>query len=238
MVFSPVALREPHVCTGEETNRRLIYKTAAFIECNLSCVDFFNKYFFFHLQTQALALTRPKSQFSCPINSMSNHESPQNSHLPIISTTPYPRTDSPLPPSSATVHRKSIATNNTIHERINAKANCLNLALMGARDNLNNSSHNIVNSSATTATTPSSQAVNLKLNKGIAVATSPLLENGKGGGNGNGGGGGGGSIGGGSGGGSIGCGGGGGSITHERSLTSQSPHDFRKDFEHNMENGK
>lgn len=102
---------------------------------------------------------------------------------------------------------------------------------MGARDNLNSSGHNIVNCSQTTVTTPSSQAVNLKLNKGIAVATSPLLENGKGGG------GGGGSIGGGSGGGSIGgCGA--GSITHERSLTSQSPHDFRKDFEHNMENGK
>lgn len=68
---------------------------------------------------------------------------------------------------------------------------------MGSRDNLN-SSHNV------NCSTPS-QAVNLKLNKAISAATSPLLENGKG-------------------------------ASHDRSLTS--PHDFRKDFEHGMENGK
>lgn len=98
---------------------------------------------------------------------------------------------------------------------------------MGARDNLNsnNSNHSL------NCSTPS-QAVNLKLNKGISAATSPLLENGKAGAG----------TGGDNGGGASGCSSPNAVSTtasaHERSLATQSPHDFRKDFEHNMENGE
>lgn len=189
-----------------------------------------------------MALTRPKSEFSCanPIQS----ESPQ---IPV--STPLSSVTAPIFSNNINHNSNSIANhithnnnNNNIHhhnnnnnnnniitnnisthrknilqnDRINIKPNCLNLALMGSRDNLN-SSHNI---NCSTATTTPAQAVNLKLNKAISAATSPLLENCKGGG------------------GSSGIGGG-GSVAgiHERSLNS--PHDFRKDFEHSgMENGK
>lgn len=187
----------------------------------------------FSFQTQALALTRPKSQFSCPtttqaaspINSLSGATTLPNIPLP------FPRSDSP--------QRK-----NSYSERINAKSNTLNLALMGSRDNLN--SLNSLNSSnsnqSLNCSTPAQQAVNLKLCEGISAATSPLLENGKGGHAGAG-------VGV-AGAGATGCsapglagtvnslGGGIGAHAHKRSVTSQSPHDFRKDFEHNMENGE
>lgn len=168
------------------------------------------------LQTQALALTRPKSQFSCPNTSQA--ASPTNSSsgaatLPNIPIS-FSRAESP--------QRK-----NSIAERIIAKPNTLNLALMGSRDNLSSNSNHSLNCS-----TPS-QAVNLKLCKGISAATSPLLENGKGGGAGTGGGGS--SC---SGTGIVGTANSLAGSAHERSLTSQSPHDFRKEFEHNMENGE
>lgn len=187
----------------------------------------------FSFQTQALALTRPKSQFSCPtttqaaspINSLSGATTLPNIPLP------FPRSDSP--------QRK-----NSYSERINAKSNTLNLALMGSRDNLNslNSLNRSNSNQSLNCSTPAQQAVNLKLCEGISAATSPLLENGKGGHAGAG-------VGV-AGAGATGCsapglagtvnslGGGIGAHAHKRSVTSQSPHDFRKDFEHNMENGE
>lgn len=104
---------------------------------------------------------------------------------------------------------------------------------MGSRDNLSSSNSN----HSLNCVTPSQAAVNLKLCEGISAATSPLLENGKGG---SGSGGSGGSGGGGSAAVTVASlvAGAGGGAHHKRTHNTQSPHDFRKDFEHNMENGE